>query len=111
MISYNVLTLAAETGTKPGNPLLTFAPIIILGVMIFILFRAQRKEQKRRKEMIDSVSTGDRITTIGGIHGIVTNVKEDKLVVKISDNVKVEMTRSAVASLREQEKQEENYRK
>ena len=90
-------------GTEPnptGQLLQTVSMFAILGVMFyFLLIRPQQKQRKEQDNMIKNVKSGDRILTTGGIYGIVTNVKEKSLMVKIADNVKVEITKSAVGSV------------
>ena len=81
-------------------------PIIIIMVMIFLLFRSQQKESKKRQEMISKVKTGDKVVTAGGIHGIVTNVKENTFIVKIADNVKVEVNKTGVSTVIEKDEKE-----
>jgi len=72
----------------------------ILGVMFyFLLIRPQSKQRKEQENLIKNVKTGDKILLSGGIFGIVTNVKEKTLMVKIADNVKVEVLKSAVSSV------------
>ncbi|OGV38996.1 MAG: preprotein translocase subunit YajC [Lentisphaerae bacterium GWF2_45_14] len=73
-----------------------FGIIIILGIMIFLLFRSQKKEARRRQEMLNSIKTGDKVVTAGGIYGEVTSVKNDSFVVKIADNVKIEVCKTGV---------------
>ena len=84
-------------GGQQSNPLQMFAPmLIIFGIFYFMLIRPQQRKEKERRGMIDSVKSGDRVLFSGGILGTITNVKEGILVVKIADNVKVEIARSAV---------------
>jgi len=72
----------------------------ILGVMFyFLLIRPQQKQRKEQENMIKNVKSGDRILTTGGVYGIVTNVKEKSLMLKIADNVKVEIAKSAIGSV------------
>jgi preprotein translocase subunit YajC len=59
------------------------------------------KKQKNQQKMIDELEKGARIVTSGGIHGTITNLKDDVIVVKIADNVRVEMSRSAVSRIRD----------
>ncbi len=99
--------LALMTPTQPGtepNPtgqiLQTVGMFVILGVMFyFLLIRPQQKQRKEQENMIKNVKSGDRILTTGGIYGIVTNVKEKSLMLKIADNVKIEITKSAIGSV------------
>jgi preprotein translocase subunit YajC len=72
----------------------------ILGVMFyFLLIRPQQKQRKEQDNLIKNVKTGDKILLSSGIFGIVTNVKDKTLMVKIADNVKVEVLKSAVSSV------------
>ena len=72
----------------------------ILGVMFyFLMIRPQQKQRKQHDTLMKSLKSGDRILTSGGILGLVTNVKDKTLMVKIADNVKVEITRSAVTTV------------
>ena len=73
---------------------------VILGVMFyFLLIRPQQKQRKEQENLLKNVKTGDKILMSSGIYGIVTNVKEKTLMVKIADNVKVEVLKSAVSSV------------
>ena len=79
------------------NMVVTFG---ILGVMFyFLLIRPQQKQRKEQENLIKNVKTGDKILLNSGIFGIVTNVKDKSLMVKIADNVKVEVLKSAVGSV------------
>ena len=72
----------------------------ILGVMFyFLLIRPQQKQRKEQEALIKNVKTGDKILMSNGIYGIVSNVKDKSLMVKIADNVKVEVLKSAVGSV------------
>ena len=72
----------------------------ILGVMFyFLLIRPQQKQRKDQENLIKNVKTGDKVLLSSGIFGIVSNVKEKSLMVKIADNVKVEVLKSAVGSV------------
>lgn len=83
-----------------GNPLLSFLPFILIIVVIyFLMIRPQKKRQQEREKLISGVAKGDRIITIGGIHGHVQSTKDKTLIVKIADNVKIEIERSAVSTV------------
>ncbi len=92
--------LAQTPASSAGNPLASFVPIILIFViMYFVLFRPQIKRQKDQAKLVSSVKTGDRIITASGIHGLVSNVKDNTVIVKIADNVKVEMEKSAITTV------------
>jgi preprotein translocase subunit YajC len=72
----------------------------ILGVMFyFLLIRPQQKQRKDQENLIKNVKTGDKVLLNSGFFGIVSNVKEKSLMIKIADNVKVEVLKSAVGSV------------
>ena len=73
--------------------------VIIMVAMIYFMWRSQKKDQKRRQEMIDGVKTGDKVVTIGGIYGEIVTVKEKSFIVKIADNTRIELMKSAVSSV------------
>ena len=79
------------------NMVVTFG---VIGVAFyFVLIRPQSKQRKEQEALINNVKTGDKVLMNSGIFGIVTNVKEKTLMVKIADNVKVEVLKSAVGSV------------
>ena len=90
---------AAPSGAG-GNPLASFVPIIfIFIIMYFVLFRPQMRRQKEQQRLVSSLKTGDRVVTNGGIHGLISNVKETTVIVKVADNVKIEVEKSAVTTV------------
>ena len=73
--------------------------VLMFVMMYFLLIRPQRKQQKEHQLRIAALKIGDKIVTSSGIHGLVSNVKDSTITVKIADNVKVEMEKTAVASV------------
>jgi preprotein translocase subunit YajC len=67
--------------------------------MYFVLFRPQMRRQKEQRRLVSSLKTGDRVLTSAGIHGMITNVKDTTVTVKVADNVKIEMEKSAVTNV------------
>lgn len=89
------LAQAAPAGGGLGQ----FLPIILLFVgMWFLIIAPQRKRQKAHDKMLSELQTGDEVVTSGGIYGTITNVKDDRFVVRIADNTKIELGKSFVAS-------------
>ena len=77
-----------------------FVPLIfIMIIMYFLMIRPQKKRQAEQKTLIASLKTGDRVVTNAGIHGLIVNVKETTVMVKVADNVKIEMEKSAIANV------------
>ena len=67
--------------------------------MYFIMIRPQARRQKEQQRLVSSLKTGDRVVTNAGIHGLISNVKETTVIVKVADNVKIEMEKSAVTNV------------
>lgn len=84
-------------GGGQGNPWGMMVPmLIIFAIFYFMLIRPQQRKEKKRRAMIDNIKSGEKVLFSGGIIGTVTNVKEQTFMIKIADNVKVEVARGAV---------------
>ena len=92
-----------------------FMPIVTFGLVFvifyFFIIRPQNKKQKDTEKMISAVKKGDKIITIGGIHGEVTSTKEHTLIVKVDEACKLEFNRNAIASVVVDEKIEKADKK
>ena len=89
-------------GESSGNPVAQLLPFILMFVVLyFLILRPQIKKQKTTQKMIEELKKGDKIVTSGGIHGVITNLKDDIISVKIAENVRVEMSRAAVSRVRD----------
>jgi preprotein translocase subunit YajC len=105
----NLFTLPLLLGAPQGaggapasgmEQLVSFAPfILIIAIFYFLIIRPQNKKQKETQRMLSELKKGDKVVTIGGIHGTIASVKDSSLLIKIDDNVKVEINRNAVASV------------
>lgn len=74
-----------------------FLPIILLFVIFyFLLIRPQQAQQKKRKEMLASLQKGDRVVSIGGIYGMIKEIKDDVVILRIADNVNIKMARAGI---------------
>ena len=80
------------------NPIMNLLPLVLIfGIFYFMLIRPQRKQEKDRQAMIKGVEKNDDIVTSSGIHGTVVNVKDKTLVMRVDENVKIEIEKSSVA--------------
>ena len=99
----STLSLLAQAATPAPNPLggsMIVPMLCMIVIFYFLLIRPQQKKQKELVSLIASIKTGDKVVTSGGIHGIVSNVKDgNTLSLKIADNVKIEVDKSAIASV------------
>ena len=77
-----------------------FVPLIfIFIIMYFVMIRPQKKRQEQQQKLISALKTGDRVVTNAGIHGLISNVKETTVLVKVADNVKIEIDKSAITNV------------
>ena len=90
----------AEAPARGQGSLLTaLLPFILVFVIFYLLIiMPQRKRQKKHQEMVGQLKPGDKIVTTGGIYGTVMGVQQDKIELKIASNVKIDITRNAVAA-------------
>ena len=77
--------------------------ILIFGIFYFLVFAPMRKKQKKHGEMLQQLKAGDRVITNGGIHGIVVGVADDLVQLRIADQVKIDVSKSAVSSMQQGE--------
>jgi preprotein translocase subunit YajC len=103
MIS-TIFFLAQQTASPGATPqpdiLQTLLPFLFMGVIFyFLLIRPQQKRQKQHQQLMSNLKTGDRVVTSSGIHGLIANVKDTTFLLKVADNVKIEIDKSAVAGV------------
>ena len=98
---------SAASGTDPNAPAAPagsqapwwtnlFFPVLIMAMVYFALIRPQAQAAKKKEETVKSARTGDKIVTSSGIHGLITNVKDTTVIVKVADNVKLEIEKSHI---------------
>ncbi len=89
----------AQQGSPAGGyaAILPFALVIL--IFYFVLYRPMRKRQKSLEQMVASLKNGDKVITSGGIFGTVAGIKDHTVMLKVSDQAKIEVAKSAIASL------------
>ena len=102
-----ILMGAAPTdggGAGGGQLFTTFITFgLVILIFYFLIIRPQSKKQKETKRMLAEIKKGDRVATIGGIRGTVVSVKDDVVVLKVDTNTKLELGKSAVSSVLQNE--------
>ena len=102
-----ILDAASTAGAPAPHPITQFAPLIFIGVIFyFLLIRPQQKQRKEQQKLIESIKTGDKVVTSSGIHGMISNVKERTVLLKVADNVKIEIDKAAVATVLDRSSEE-----
>jgi preprotein translocase subunit YajC len=87
-----------------GGGIMMLLPLLLIPVLYFMMIRPQQKRQKQWQQMLGSIKTGDRITTAGGIRGIILSIKDDVIVIRVApDGIKLEVAKNAIASVTTQD--------
>ena len=88
-----------QAGAQPSS-LVQFAPILIVGLIFyFLIFMPMRKRQKKEEQMRTALRSGDRVITSSGIYGVVAGVKDKTFILKVADQVKIEIAKNAIAGV------------
>jgi preprotein translocase subunit YajC len=87
-------------GTLPPG-LVSFLPfVVIIAVFYLLLIRPNQNKQKQWQQMLSDLKPGDKVTTTGGIRGVIMSIKEDAIQLRVPpDNIKLEVVKSAIASV------------
>jgi preprotein translocase subunit YajC len=95
-----------QTPPPAGSTIGFLIPLIsILAIFYLIVFLPARRRQKKLDDMIGNLKSGDKVITTGGIYGTIVGFKADRIQLRIAENVKVEMSRNAVAALQRPEEE------
>lgn len=98
MLTPFFLAQAAQQPAPSGPSMLI--PFVAIGVIFyFLIIRPQQKKAKEQLALINALKTGDKVVTNSGIHGLITNVKEKTVLVKVADNVKIEFDKASIAAV------------
>lgn len=92
--------LAQQGGASSSNIVASFLPIIlIIGIFYLLIYRPMRRRQKSHEAMLGSLKNGDKVITSGGVYGTITGIRDNTVLLKVADQVKVEIAKSAIASM------------
>lgn len=98
------LALFAAPSAGGGSSIPMLLPLLLIPVLYLVMIRPQQKRQKQWQTMLSSIKSGDRITTAGGIRGIILSIKDDAVIIKVApDGIKMEVAKSAIASVTTQD--------
>jgi len=79
-------------------------PLLLIPILYLLMIRPQQRRQKQWQSMLESIKTGDRVTTAGGIRGTILSIKDDAIIIRVApDNLKLEIAKTAIASVTTQE--------
>lgn len=79
-------------------------PLLLIPILYLVMIRPQQRRQKQWQAMLGSIKTGDRVTTAGGIRGVIMSIKDDSIIVRVApDNLKLEIAKNAIASVTQED--------
>ncbi len=100
MLTFLLAQAANPAPASPVSSLVSFLPFIfIFVIMYYVMIRPQMRRQKEQARLVSALKTGDRVVTASGIHGLISNLKYNTVIVKVADNVKIEMDKSAITTV------------
>lgn len=73
--------------------------VAIIALFYFLLIRPQQVRQRKHQEMLKALKVDDRVVTIGGIIGTIAKIKEDTVILRVADNVRIEILKQAIAQV------------
>ncbi len=105
-MSWFLFCQAAANGANGATPspmggLFQLLPMFIafIAIMYFLMIRPQQKREQERQKLLASLNKGDEVVTIGGVVGTIVGLTENRVVLKVDDNTKIEFLRSAVSQV------------
>ena len=95
----SLVLMAADSASSASltSSLIMFALIIL--IFYFLIYRPQKKRDKEAKAMLAAMKKGDKVVTIGGIHGTIVTVKDKTVVIKVDDSARIEFSKEAISSV------------
>ena len=96
-----ILVMSQPAEGAEGSGFLGLLPFLLIFLIFYmLLIRPQIKQQKKKRSMVSALKKGDNVITVGGLHGTIEGVKEkeDVIILKIAENVKVNVSRNSVAT-------------
>ncbi len=89
---------------QPGGLGILLPILLFLPLMYLLMIRPQQKRQKQWQQMLASIKSGDRITTAGGLRGVILSIKDDSIILRVApDNLKLEVAKNAIAAVTQDE--------
>lgn len=87
--------------SQAANPFIQLFPLILIFIIFyFLLIRPQKSKEKEHQKMLANLSKNDEIVTSSGIHGTIVSIKDKSVIVRIDENVKIELDKNCVAIIK-----------
>lgn len=89
--------------TQVPNPIVSLLPLILIFfIFYFMIIKPQKVREREHQEMLKNLKKNDQVVTSGGIHGTIVDIKDTTVVLKVDDNTKILVEKSAIAYLKKQ---------
>src|SRR5208337_672481 len=103
-VATSLASLWATPAPAAGGGISLLLPLLMVPLLYFLMIRPQQKRQKQWQSMLAGIKAGDRVTTAGGIRGIILSIKDDSIIIRVApDNLKLEIAKNAIASVTTQD--------
>lgn len=99
MMNLTALSILAQGEAPQSSPFSLLMPVLLIVMFYFMLIRPQRRQQKEHQKRLAALKTGDEVVAGGGIHGLVTNVSDRTVTLKIADGVKIKVEKFSVTTI------------
>jgi len=87
--------------TPAVSPIVNLFPLVLIFVIFyFLLIRPQKKQEKEHQNLLKAIDKNDQVVTSGGIHGTIVNVKDKTVILRIDENVKIEIEKNCISSIK-----------
>jgi preprotein translocase subunit YajC len=94
-----------QVGSQPGGFTLFLPLILIMVIFYFLMILPAQRRQKKTAEMLNNLKTGDKVITNGGIYGTIVGLESDSVLLRVAEQVKIKVSRSAIAGLQAEPKE------
>jgi preprotein translocase subunit YajC len=94
-----------QVGSQPGGFTLFLPLILIMVIFYFLMILPAQRRQKKTAEMLNNLKTGDKVITSGGIYGTIVGLESDSVLLRVAEQVKIKVSRSAIAGLQAEPKE------
>lgn len=100
MDNFLLLGMASAPQGQEPNAFMSFLPMIaVIAIVYFLMIRPQTKKAKQQREMISALKKGDKVVTVGGVYGTISNVKDHTFMVQIAANTDIEIDKTSVSAV------------
>ncbi|MDD4957563.1 MAG: preprotein translocase subunit YajC [Candidatus Omnitrophica bacterium] len=96
-----------SASTASGSPMgMIYYMLVVFAIFYFLLIRPQKKQQKEHQNMLEAIKKNDEVITSGGMYGTVVNIQNDIVTLRVDDNTRIKVQKSAISGIKKTKKEE-----